>query len=94
MRCVQSSASSARGAAAPGSLHANGGLALARRRAERKDCDEANTRRIREEHDAAHDLLEASATNELSKQVLVVSANSPYRRRTTIRRGSVMSSIA
>ncbi|WP_321921504.1 hypothetical protein [Paraburkholderia guartelaensis] len=31
----------------------NNGLALAARRAERKDCDEANTRRIREEHDAA-----------------------------------------
>ncbi|RQS32637.1 hypothetical protein DIE03_12385 [Burkholderia sp. Bp8992] len=36
-----------------GPVHANNGLALAPRRAERKDCDEANTRRIREEHDAA-----------------------------------------
>ncbi|OXJ41029.1 hypothetical protein CFB82_00655 [Burkholderia sp. HI2714] len=36
-----------------GPVHANNGLALATRRAERKDCDEANTRRIREEHDAA-----------------------------------------
>ncbi|OXI17258.1 hypothetical protein CFB43_21375 [Burkholderia sp. AU15512] len=39
--------------AALGPVHANNGLALATRRAERKDCDEANTRRIREEHDAA-----------------------------------------
>ncbi|OXI29465.1 hypothetical protein CFB89_28675 [Burkholderia sp. AU16741] len=38
---------------AVGPVHANNGLALAPRRAERKDCDEANTRRIREEHDAA-----------------------------------------
>ncbi|OXI89700.1 hypothetical protein CFB40_04545 [Burkholderia sp. AU31652] len=36
-----------------GPVPANNGLALAARRAERKDCDEANTRRIREEHDAA-----------------------------------------
>ena len=36
-----------------GPVHANNGLALAARRAERKDCDEANTRCIREEHDAA-----------------------------------------
>ncbi|RQU84011.1 hypothetical protein DF040_33450 [Burkholderia cenocepacia] len=36
-----------------GPVHANNGLALAPSRAERKDCDEANTRRIREEHDAA-----------------------------------------
>ncbi|OXI97500.1 hypothetical protein CFB48_18570 [Burkholderia sp. AU33647] len=36
-----------------GRVHANNGLALAPRRAEREDCDEANTRRIREEHDAA-----------------------------------------
>ncbi|RQS67714.1 hypothetical protein DID96_21260 [Burkholderia sp. Bp8963] len=36
-----------------GPVHANNGLALATRRAEREDCDEANTRRIREEHDAA-----------------------------------------
>jgi hypothetical protein len=36
-----------------GPVHANNGLALATRRAERKDCDEANTQRIREEHDAA-----------------------------------------
>ncbi|NTZ88401.1 hypothetical protein FCJ61_36795 [Burkholderia metallica] len=36
-----------------GPVHANNGLALAPRRAERKDCDEANTRRIREKHDAA-----------------------------------------
>jgi hypothetical protein len=36
-----------------GPVHANNGLALAARRAERKDCDEANTGRIREEHDAA-----------------------------------------
>ncbi|RQT30962.1 hypothetical protein DF037_11325 [Burkholderia contaminans] len=36
-----------------GPVHANNGLALATRRAERKDCDEANTRCIREEHDAA-----------------------------------------
>ncbi|WP_396329546.1 hypothetical protein [Burkholderia anthina] len=36
-----------------GPVHANNGLALAIRRAERKECDEANTRRIREEHDAA-----------------------------------------
>jgi hypothetical protein len=36
-----------------GPVHANNRLALAARRAERKDCDEANTRRIREEHDAA-----------------------------------------
>ncbi|TDG07486.1 hypothetical protein E1N52_14810 [Paraburkholderia guartelaensis] len=34
-------------------VHTNNELALAARRAERKDCDEANTRRIREEHDAA-----------------------------------------
>ncbi|WP_430500141.1 hypothetical protein, partial [Burkholderia sp. BCCCDS09] len=33
-----------------GPVHANNGLALATRRAERKDCDEANTQRIREEH--------------------------------------------
>ena len=37
----------------PGPVHANSRLALATRRAERKECDEANTRRIREEHDAA-----------------------------------------
>ncbi|ASE92399.1 hypothetical protein CEQ23_01740 [Burkholderia cepacia] len=44
----------ARARSAPlGPVHANNGLALAPRRAERKDCDEANTRRIREEHDAA-----------------------------------------
>ncbi|WP_155420259.1 hypothetical protein [Burkholderia cepacia] len=36
-----------------GPVHANNGLALATRRAERKECDEANTRRIREEYDAA-----------------------------------------
>ncbi|NTZ83679.1 hypothetical protein FCJ61_11875 [Burkholderia metallica] len=36
-----------------GPVHANNGLALVPRRAERKDCDEANTRRIRKEHDAA-----------------------------------------
>ncbi|MBC8732719.1 hypothetical protein F6X39_31805 [Paraburkholderia sp. UCT2] len=36
-----------------GPVHANNGLALAARRAERKDCDAANTRRIRKEHDAA-----------------------------------------
>ncbi|WP_175765651.1 hypothetical protein [Burkholderia ambifaria] len=36
-----------------GPVHANNGLALAPRRAERKECDEANTRRIREAHDAA-----------------------------------------
>ncbi|KGR93023.1 hypothetical protein X946_1917 [Burkholderia sp. ABCPW 111] len=36
-----------------GPVPANNGLALAARRAEHKDCDEVNTRRIREEHDAA-----------------------------------------
>jgi len=36
-----------------GPVPAHNGLALAVRRAERKDCDEAKTRRIRKEHDAA-----------------------------------------
>ncbi|WP_232442987.1 hypothetical protein, partial [Burkholderia ubonensis] len=36
-----------------GPVHANNGLALAARRAEREECDEANTERIRKEHDAA-----------------------------------------
>jgi len=36
-----------------GPVHANNGLALPPRRAERKECNEANTRRIREAHDAA-----------------------------------------
>ncbi|MDY7792518.1 hypothetical protein [Burkholderia ubonensis] len=36
-----------------GPVHANNGLALAARRAEREECDEANTGRIRKEHDAA-----------------------------------------
>ncbi|CAB3806921.1 hypothetical protein LMG28688_06443 [Paraburkholderia caffeinitolerans] len=37
----------------PGAVHIRNRLALAARRAEREDCDEANTRCIREEHDAA-----------------------------------------
>ncbi|WP_213303881.1 hypothetical protein [Paraburkholderia sacchari] len=37
----------------PGPVHTNNRLALAAGRAERKDCDEANTRCIRKEHDAA-----------------------------------------
>ncbi|WP_157633587.1 hypothetical protein [Burkholderia ubonensis] len=36
-----------------GPVHANNGLALAARRAERKEWDAANTGRIRKEHDAA-----------------------------------------
>ncbi|MFA8330247.1 hypothetical protein ACEPT7_31435 [Burkholderia ubonensis] len=36
-----------------GPVPANNGLALAARRAEREECDEANTGRIRKEHDAA-----------------------------------------
>jgi hypothetical protein len=36
-----------------GPVHANNGLALAAIRAEREECDEANTRRIRKEHNAA-----------------------------------------
>ncbi|RQZ12898.1 hypothetical protein DIE15_22505 [Burkholderia sp. Bp9031] len=36
-----------------GPVHANNGLALAPGRAERKECDEANTRRIRDALDAA-----------------------------------------
>ncbi|WP_157656197.1 hypothetical protein [Burkholderia ubonensis] len=36
-----------------GPVHANNGLALAARRAEREEWDEANTERIRKEHDAA-----------------------------------------
>ncbi|WP_157652423.1 hypothetical protein [Burkholderia ubonensis] len=36
-----------------GPAPANNGLALAARRAEREECDAANTGRIRKEHDAA-----------------------------------------
>ncbi|SOT38449.1 hypothetical protein F01_10089 [Burkholderia cenocepacia] len=36
-----------------GPVHANNGLALAPERGGRKDCDEAKTRRIRDEHDVA-----------------------------------------